>query len=760
MSLVKSWEVMPHLEPDVNNGIEYLKQIQLEERATDPDDADLVDGRIYHQTGVGLRIYEAGAFSTLGAAGASATTFVGLTDTPANFTAAANKIVKVNTGGTALEFVTLSGDITIGATGIAAIASGVIVNDDVKSDAAIAYSKLNLTDAVVSGDLAGSIAVGKIALTTGSIILGTASVGAALDAKTDGYILIGNGSTLTSVAVSGDIAITNLGAVTVDGLTFGSDARGDIAIRGASAWGRVSAKGAGYILIGDDTDLNSVELTGDVSISTAGVSTVTDLSIASEADGDILYRSGGAWVRLAKGTSNQYLEGGSSPSWSLPALAVAGAIADGAELVDAGANDATIAFTTQGTAGASVIVPNFGGATANTFAFINFAQTWTAAQTVEYGLLYLGDSDDVQTLQILVNENLTGDKTLTYTPNDGDRIIDLSGNISFSADIATTGAGTLTIACGAANRAVTLAGDVTLSGALITAGDDSLTFTTTNTTDVTLPTTGTLATLAGAEAFTNKTLTLPKIATGGKIVDANGAEWIEFLEDATPVDHLLITQGDAGVGLTLTATSSTDNSGGLLLDAKGTGDIEILDGSELTFRRASFNALIVVADQSTEAHTFNIPDIATGASDTFAFLAEAQTLTNKTIDVDANTVTNINADELDPVGNAAYGVPFLYRVDITDVDGDTTVVSNSGFKFRVIDAWSVNTSGNGGVWSLKTDSGKCTDDVTVAANDLDVDRPTQFLDNMVDVAATTGDLYITSDATLDAIVYILCLRID
>jgi len=47
----------------------------------------------------------------------------------------------------------VSGDITIADTGVAAISSGVIVNDDINASAAIDYSKLNLSNSIVAGDL-------------------------------------------------------------------------------------------------------------------------------------------------------------------------------------------------------------------------------------------------------------------------------------------------------------------------------------------------------------------------------------------------------------------------------------------------------------------------------------------------------------------------------------------------------------------------------------------------------------------------------
>ena len=55
-----------------------------------------------------------------------------------------------------------------------------------------------------------------IPLAQGSVLVGNAGgVAAALDAKTTARVLVGNGTTLTSVALSSDVTMANTGAVTI-----------------------------------------------------------------------------------------------------------------------------------------------------------------------------------------------------------------------------------------------------------------------------------------------------------------------------------------------------------------------------------------------------------------------------------------------------------------------------------------------------------------------------------------------------------------
>jgi hypothetical protein len=89
-----------------------------------------------------------------------------------------------------------------------------MIQTDTATGAKSLFENIGST-AVPEWNLMGDVTAGEITLATGSVLVGTAGVAAALDAKTSGRILVGNGTTLTSVAVSGDATLSAAGAVAI-----------------------------------------------------------------------------------------------------------------------------------------------------------------------------------------------------------------------------------------------------------------------------------------------------------------------------------------------------------------------------------------------------------------------------------------------------------------------------------------------------------------------------------------------------------------
>ena len=127
----------------------------------------------------------------------------------------------------------VTGDVTISNTGVTAIASGVIVDADIKSDAAIAFSKL-------------------------------ASL-------SSGNILVGNGSGVaTAVAMSGDATLSNAGVLTLATIA-------DSKLSTISTAGKVSGNAITSGTIGGTTIINT-----SGAITTSGAVTVTGETILKE----------------------------------------------------------------------------------------------------------------------------------------------------------------------------------------------------------------------------------------------------------------------------------------------------------------------------------------------------------------------------------------------------------------------------------------------------------------------------------------------
>lgn len=200
-----------------------------------------------------------------------------------------------------------------------------------------------------------------------------------------------------------------------------------------------------------------------------------------------------------------------------------------------------------------------------------------------------------EALEIRVQENLTADEILDLVVNDTSRSIDLTGNITIGGNLTTFGAFTTTV------------GPVQLVADGVGGSD------------VTLPATGTLVTLAGVEILTNKTLTAPGI-TGGTAIELTGlsirstggndllfATAVVFGADRT----LNLTIPDADTALTLTADLIRVGAHSLTITTTGVTTVTLpTAGTLITNAVTALAGLITVGTIGTgtwEADAVTVP---------------------------------------------------------------------------------------------------------------------------------------------------------
>ena len=110
--------------------------------------------------------------------------------------------------------------------------------------------------------LAGSIAFSKLAtLTSGNIIVGS------------------SGNVATSVAVTGDVTITNAG---VTAIAAGAIINADVSASAAIAFSKLASLSSGAMLVGNSSNVaTAVTMSGDVTISNTGVASIASGAIVN-----------------------------------------------------------------------------------------------------------------------------------------------------------------------------------------------------------------------------------------------------------------------------------------------------------------------------------------------------------------------------------------------------------------------------------------------------------------------------------------------
>ena len=149
--------------------------------------------------------------------------------------ALASAHILVGSGTNVPTDVAVTGDISIDNAGLTAIAGGVIVNADVNASAAIAWSKMA--------------------------------------ALTSAHLLVGSGTNVaTDVAVTGDISIDNAGLTAI---VAGVIVNADVNASAAIAWSKMAALASAHILVGSAANVaTDVAMSGDVAIDNAGATTI------------------------------------------------------------------------------------------------------------------------------------------------------------------------------------------------------------------------------------------------------------------------------------------------------------------------------------------------------------------------------------------------------------------------------------------------------------------------------------------------------